>query len=56
MLYVGLDLSRKRLDYHVSLADGGSLAMIVLSSAFGRRLSSVKPRIAVEEVPGRPSV
>jgi hypothetical protein len=22
MLYVGLDLSRKRLDYHASLADG----------------------------------
>jgi hypothetical protein len=27
MLYVGLDLSRKRLDYHASLADGGVAAV-----------------------------
>jgi hypothetical protein len=33
MLYVGLDLSRKRLDYHASLADGDSR----------RRVSAVSP-------------
>jgi hypothetical protein len=27
MLYVGLDLSRKRLDYHASLADGAVTAV-----------------------------